>query len=250
MRENEMQTQTLEYAAGDTLCQGHLIFNSTLQEKRPGILVAHAWQGQDNFAREKAQRLAELRYVALATDLYGNGKYVENKEEAAQLMKPLFMDRNLLRERIIAAYQTLKMQPQVDSSQIGAIGFCFGGLTVLELLRSGTPVKGVVSFHGVLGNSLGEMKAQTAPTAGNISGSILLLHGYEDPLVSQQDIDSLQKELNQAGANWQMNIYGHTKHAFTNPKAHDDSMGLVFNPLVSKRAWQSMCLFFEEVFNR
>ena len=143
---------------------------------------------------------------------------------------------------MIAAYETLINQAGVDQSRIGAIGFCFGGLSVIELLRSGTPVKSVVSFHGVLGNT----GAKTVPIAKNIKGSILMLHGYEDPLVPINDVLNIQKEFNDAGVDWQMDIYGHTSHAFTNPQAHDTKKGLIYNEKINKRAWLAMKNFFEE----
>ena len=147
-----------------------------------------------------------------------------------------------MQKRIIASYETLIKQPGVDKSRIGAIGFCFGGLTVIELLRSGTPVKSVVSFHGVLGNA----GAKTVPIATNIKGSILILHGYDDPLESTSDVLNTQKEFNEAGIDWQMDIYGHTSHAFTNPQSHDIVKGLIYNEKANKRSWIAMKNFFEE----
>ncbi len=219
----------------------------TLQ-RRPAILVAHAWMGQDQFARDKAEALAELGYIGFAVDLYGEGKTTSSPEEAQRLMMPLFQDRALLQKRIRAGFDVVRQHPGVDPSYIGAIGFCFGGLTVIELLRSGAEVSGVVSFHGTLGNKLKNKQAQTVPIATSIKGSLLLLHGYEDPLVSLEDIAHMQKELNDAKVDWQMNVYGHTSHAFTNPEAHDTEHGLVFQPLSSERAWWSMIHFFSERF--
>lgn len=217
-------------------------------QRRPAILIAHAWMGQDQFVRHKADALAELGYVAFAADVYGEGKTASNTEEAKQLMVPLFEDRALLQKRICAAYEVVRQHPAVDPAKIGAIGFCFGGLTVIELLRSGIDVKGVVSFHGVLGNKMGNIQAKTVPIAKSIKGSLLILHGYEDPLVSPQDISNMQKELSDAKVDWQMNIYSHTSHAFTNPEAHDKENGLVFQALSSERAWWAMIHFFSERF--
>lgn len=218
-------------------------------QRRPAIIVAHAWMGQDQFARRKAEELAQLGYIAFAADMYGDGKHVSRPEEAKQLMIPLFQDRALLQKRICAAFDVVRQHPSVDSSHIGAIGFCFGGLTVIELLRSGAPIKGVVSFHGVLGNSIESIHAKTVPVAKSIKGSLLLLHGHEDPLVSLDDILALQKELSEAKIDWQMNIYSHTSHAFTNPEMHDHEHGLVFQSLSSDRAWWAMLHFFSERFD-
>ena len=128
------------------------------------------------------------------------------------------------------------------------MGFCFGGLTVIELLRSGVDLRGVVSFHGLLGDRIENFQAKMQPPASKLKGSILILHGYEDPLVSPNDIDSIQKEFTQAEVDWQMNIYGQTSHAFTNPMAQQKKDGMFYNPLACARAMNSMHNFFEERF--
>jgi dienelactone hydrolase len=218
------------------------------QQRRPAIIVVHAWMGQDQFARHKADALAELGYIGFAIDMYGEGRTATNTEEAQSLMFPLFEDRALLQKRVRAAYDVLHQHPSVDPSNIGAIGFCFGGMTVIELLRSGAPVKGAVSFHGILGNKRGQLQAKTVPIAKNIKGSLLILNGYEDPFVPQDDIITIQKELNDAKVDWQMNTYGHTTHAFTISGKDDKEHGFAYHPVNSQRAWWSMIHFFSECF--
>lgn len=243
-----MERLTVTYKCGETTCKGYYVYNEIVKEPRPAILIAHAWRGLDDFAKEKAEELAKLGYVAFAADLYGEGKTANTDEQAAALMLPLFLDRSLLRERIGAAYDVLSKQRLADKKKIGAIGFCFGGLTVIELLRSGLPVKGVVSFHGVLGNAMGDAVAKVEFNADLIKGSLLILHGHDDPLVSAKDIADIQKEFTTAGVDWQMHIYGHTVHAFTNPKVKNVETGLAFNKTANDRAWQSMRNFFESLF--
>jgi dienelactone hydrolase len=246
-----MKQEVTSYQIDGKTFRGYWAFPTGKEEmaqRRPAVLIAHAWMGQDHFARHKAEALAELGYIAFAADLYGEGKTAANPEEAQNLMIPLFKDRALLQKRICAAFDVVRQHPLVDSSKIGAIGFCFGGLTVIELLRSGADVKAVVSFHGVLGSKRGDIQAKTVPIAKSIKGSLLILHGYEDPLVSQEDISNMQKELSDAQVDWQMNIYSHTSHAFTNPEAHDKEHGLVYQALSSERAWWAMIHFFSERF--
>lgn len=243
-----MQQKKVSYKVGQTECVGHLVYDPTVASKRPAVLVAHAWMGQDEFARQKARDLCELGYVGFAADIYGNGVCVDTTEKAESLMQPLFLERSVLRNRVVAAYEALVKCEQVDSERIGAIGFCFGGLTAIELLRSGVKLRGVVSFHGVLGNRRGELKANVLPIAKDVSGALLLLHGYEDPLVSQEDIDDMAREMTEAQVDWQMHMYGHAVHAFTNPAVHDFKGGLAFNEKASRRSWQSMKNFFEEKF--
>lgn len=217
-------------------------------QQHPAIIVAHAWMGQDHFARKQAEKLAQLGYVGFAADVYGEGKVVSKTEDAQNLMLPLFKDRQLLQKRIIAAFEVLQRHRLVDRQKIGAIGFCFGGLTVIELLRSGVDVKGVVSLHGVLGNQMGPVKAKTVPIAKSVKGSLLVLHGNDDPLVSQEDILEFKKEFTDAKVDWQMNIYSHTSHAFTNPDMHDEIHGLKYQPLTTERAWWALLHFFSERF--
>lgn len=243
-----MKKETINYRVGNQSFKGYLVYDERDKKPKPGVLVAHAWRGQDDFARKKAEALAELGYIALATDVYGDGKSVTTDEEAQALMFPLFLDRKLLLERITGAYDLLKKQPHVDPKRIGGIGFCFGGLTIIELFRSGADLRGAVSFHGVLGNSLGGKQAAALPIAKGIKGSLLILHGHNDPLVSAQDIQNVQNELTKSLVDWEMNIYGHASHAFTNPEVHDDKKGLSYNPKADHRSWRAMCDFFEEVF--
>lgn len=243
-----MKEERVLYQSGETTCKGFLVIPDEAKN-RPGILVVHAFRGQDDFARAKTRELAELGYIAFAVDIYGEGKAVKDSEEASALMKPFFQDRTLLQERILAAYNTFKKDVRVDASKIGAIGFCFGGLTVLELLRTGEHIKGVVSFHGVLGDHSSTYgTAKTGMRAKKIDGSILILHGYEDPLSPAEDIAKVQKELTDAGADWQTHMFGNTAHAFMVPFAKDKKNGLIYNERTAKRAWQDMMNFFEEIF--
>ena len=242
-----MKTETVSYQCGETSCRGYLAYDDSKSGKRPCVIIAHAWKGLDNFVREKANALVEQGYVAFAADLYGNGSQAESNDEAAALMMPLFLDRKLLRERIVSAYETAAGFDQTDPKRMGAMGFCFGGLTVIELLRSGVDLKGVVSFHGLLGHQLGEMKANIVPNVERLTGSLLILHGNDDPMVPLTDVISLQKEMTNAEVDWQMHIYGNTMHAFTNPAADDAENGMLYNPVAEKRSFQAMSNFFNEV---
>ena len=236
-----MHTETIEYATGDAELEGYLAFDPARPGPRPGVIVAHAWRGRDDLAAEKAEALAGLGYVGFAADVYGKGLYAETDEQAQALMQPLLDDRRLLRERIGAAVHTLARDERVDSNRIGAIGFCFGGLTVLELARSGAPVRGVVSFHGLL-------HTPSPQDARNITGKVLALHGNDDPLAPPEHVAAFFQEMTAAGVDWQVIVYGNAMHAFTNPTASDPQKGLVYDPRADRRSWQAMRGFFEEVF--
>lgn len=243
-----MQEVAISYSCDNVNLKGFLYHHPKILGKRPGIIVAHAWRGIDAYDKNKAKQLAELGYVVLAADVYGFEKPAQNDQEAFERMLPLFLDRALLQKRITAAYEVLKKQKHVDAERIGAIGFCFGGLTAIELLRSGTPIRGAVSFHGVLGDKIAEHKAKTVPIAKEIKGSLLVLHGHDDPLVSSADIAAFQKEMTDHCVDWQMHVYGHTSHAFTNQEALESDSGLMYNERADLRSWRSMQNFFSEIF--
>jgi dienelactone hydrolase len=237
-----MNHKFIDYQCNGKNFKGYVSYPDTKQERSPAVLVAHAWRGQDDFARNKADELAKMGYIGFAADVYGDGISVNTDEEATALMKPLLKDRSELRQRIVVAYETLSKLPHVNSSKIGVIGFCFGGLTAIELLRSGVDLRGVVSFHGLFN------KDANLPNAAKLKGSLLMLHGHDDPLVSAEDIAAIQKEMTEAAVDWQLHIYGHTSHAFTNPEVNDPVKGLLYNAKADRRSWQSMTNFFQEAF--
>lgn len=244
-----MKIQKTGYKVDGIEFLGHLAYHDLpsnhQDKKKPGILIAHAWRGQESFFQELAERFANEGYVGFAADVYGEGKVVGN-DQALAMMLPLFMDRLLLRKRIGAAFDYLTSLPFVDSHRIVAIGFCFGGLTVLELLRSGADVRGVVCFHGVFADRMGDKQATLAPNQP-MKGAFLALQGAKDPLVSQEDLLSLQKELTEANVNWEINIYGNAAHAFTNEKEHNIEGGMYYEPIAANRSFKALSSFLEEV---
>lgn len=235
-----IQTRTVEYFHGDTLLEGLLTWDDEISTPKPGVLVSHAWVGRDDIAIGKAKELAALGYVGFALDMYGKGVLGSGPEENARLMSPFMEDRRLLLGRQQAALNALRTQTEVDANKVAAIGFCFGGLCVLDLARSGADLKGVISFHGLLNPP----PQHTQPA---IPAKILVLHGYDDPMVSPQQVLALADELTQAGADWQIHAYGNTVHAFTNPKVNDPGFGTVYNLVADRRSWQSMGNFLAEV---
>lgn len=243
-----MDTKQHFYRSGSTNCQGYVALPS-YKEKPPIVLIATTWEGMNTFAKNEAHQLAENGYAAFIADIYGEGKSASSPEEAGALMMPFFLDRSLLRERILAAYHEAKKIPECAGDQIAAIGFCFGGLTVIELLRSGTALNGIVSFHGVLSNEFMGKKATLAPNATQYNSPFLLLHGYLDPLVPMSDVRALQKELSEKQLDWQMHIYGRASHAFTNPDANNPEMGLLFEPTSCRRSKTALYNYLKEIFH-
>lgn len=236
-----IQTRIIEYRDGDHIFDAYMTWENVGSDLKPGVLIAHAWGGRGEFEEGKAERLAELGYIGFALDLYGKGRRGNSREENEALMNPLLADRSVLQHRMQLGLAQLKKQKEVDSSRVAAMGFCFGGLCVLDLARMGADLRGVASFHGLFGppENLSEQK---------IKAKILVLHGWDDPMATPDQVVSLADELSQAGADWQIHGYGNTVHAFTNPCANDAEHGTVFNAAADRRSWQSLQLFLAELF--
>ncbi|MCH9756421.1 MAG: dienelactone hydrolase family protein [Gammaproteobacteria bacterium] len=236
-----MHTATHLYHHNDQTLNGHLAFDNTTPKKRPGVLVFHDWSGCNDFAKKQAETLAEMGYVGLAADLYGDGRAGKTTDEKKALMTPLVEDRAYLLERIKSAFNTLLDRPEVDQTHVAAIGFCFGGLCALDLARSGAALSGIVSFHGLLNRS------ESTPITP-IQSKLLVLHGYDDPMVPPEQVHTFCDEMTKANADWQLHMYGQTTHAFTNPDANDPVLGTKYNALTSHRAFQSMNNFLTDLF--
>lgn len=234
-------SNTVNYLDGDVVLEAFFAYDDAVSGRRPAVLINHTWAGRDQFVADKAKKLAELGYTGFAVDMYGKGVLGSGPEENARLMQPFLTDRAMLQKRMQAALAAVKLLPWVDDQQIAAIGFCFGGLCVLDLARTGVDIKGVVSFHGLLG----------APE--NIKNSViktrvLAMHGYDDPMVPPAQVVAFADEMTRTGADWQLLIFGHTQHAFTNPAANDRNLGTVYQADADRRSWLAMKNFLAEIF--
>lgn len=235
-------TQAIDYSHNDVQLEGFFAYDDKRPQPLPAVLISHAWGGRDEFVCNKARKLAERGYAAFALDMYGKGIIGSGPEENARLMNPLMNDRRLLQDRITTALETVRKLPQVDPKRIAAMGFCFGGLCVLDLARTGADLRGVVSFHGLF--------LPPGNTQGNkIKAKVLVLHGHDDPMAPPDQAANLAKELTEAEADWQIHIYGNTLHAFTNPMANDRSFGTVYDETADRRSWESLRNFLAEVLN-
>lgn len=237
-----LQHRLVDYTDGDSVFEGRIAWDDSVTGPRPGVLVAHAWGGRSGYEDGKADGLARLGYAAFALDLYGKGVRGSNPEENGALMQPLLDDREMLQQRLLVSLATLREQPEVEEGRTAAIGFCFGGLGVLDIARTGEEIAGVVSIHGLFG----------APgnTSGNaVKAKVLALHGWDDPMATPDDVNSLAAELSAMGADWQLHAYGNTMHAFTNPAANSPDMGTVYDATADRRSWQAIMNFLEEIFS-
>ncbi|MEM9208564.1 MAG: dienelactone hydrolase family protein [Pseudomonadota bacterium] len=236
-----IQVQELEYRDSGQVYTAHVAWDEAVSGPRPGVLVSHAWGGRSEFEDRKAELLAELGYVGFALDVYGKGKRGSSPEENTALMTPLLEDRAALQARMQLALTELRGVSHVDPAKTAAIGFCFGGLCVLDLARTGADLDGVVSFHGLLG--LPDNLDGVA-----VSAKALVLHGWQDPMATPDHVLEFAKDMDARGADWQLHAYGNALHAFTNPAAADPEHGLQYDPTAEHRSWDSMQLFLNEVF--
>jgi dienelactone hydrolase len=237
-----LHTEPIEYKHGDVVLEGYLAYDDSTQDKRPGVLVVHEWTGHNPYVRKRAEQLAGLGYVAFALDMYGKGVQAKDAKEAAQLASTYKNDRKLMRARANAGLDVLRKQPLVDTERLAAIGYCFGGTTVLELARGGADLAGVVSFHG-------DLATPTPEDARNIKGKVLALHGADDPFVPPAVVTAFEEEMRKGGVDWQLVKYGGAVHSFTNPGAgNDNSRGAAYNEKADHRSWEAMKVFFAEIF--
>jgi dienelactone hydrolase len=236
-----IQSRLIEYGDGNTAFEGMLVWDDSFTGPRPSVLVAHSIRGRTPFEEGKARDLAQLGYAAFAIDVYGAAEIGGDDVANRSNMEALLADRPGLQERLSLSLAALLAQSEVDEDQIAAIGYCFGGLCVLDLARIGAAVKGVVSFHGVF----------TAPgnTDGNVvTASILALHGWDDPMATPDSVVALGEELTALDADWQIHGYGSTQHAFTYPPANDTVRGTVYDAQADRRSWIAMQNFLTELF--
>ena len=235
----------VSYSEGDQQLEGWIAFDDASKDKKPGVVVVHDWYGVGDYVKARATQLAEMGYVAFVADIYGKGQTPKDDKQAAELATKFRSgDRKQLRARIRAAVDVFKKAEQVDASRIAAIGYCFGGSTVLELARSGADdVLGVVSFHGGLA-----VDATHAPTVP-IKAKILVLHGADDPYVPPADVAKFQDEMREAKADYSLTAYADAVHGFTSKAAGEDkSKGMAYNKKADERSWRAMKDFFGEIF--
>jgi dienelactone hydrolase len=235
-------TKAVEYQDGEVALEGYLAWDDAATGPRPAVLVVHEWWGLNDYAKMRARQLAAMGYVAFAVDMYGKGILADTPEKARALAATIRSGRTAMRRRITAGLDVLRTQADVDPKRIAAIGYCFGGTTVLELARSGADVAGVVSFHGGLDTDL-------PAEAGKVTAKVLVLTGAADPGVTHEHVKTFQDEMTQAGTDWHLVSYGGAVHTFTNPAAGNDaSKGSAYHPVAARRSWEAMKTFFAELF--
>ncbi len=243
----EIKTEEIQYTSGDSKLTGFLAFDDSAG-KRPGVLVVHEWWGHNQHARNRAIKLAEAGYTALAVDMYGTGKLADHPKKAGEFMNAAFKDWAGSQAKFNAAKEILQNHKTVDADHIGAIGFCFGGAVSIRMARGGADLDGVVGFHSAL---------PLAPPAakGSINAAILVLNGADDGFLKPETVGSFSKDMAEAGTDFTYVSMKGVKHSYTNPQADEfrkkfDIAALEYNKKADERSWAAMLAFFKRVFSK
>lgn len=241
-----IKTETVEYREGGTVLEGFVSYDDASSARRPGVMIVPEWYGVTAFTKKIGDRIAALGYLAFGVNVYGKGIRPASVESAQKESEPYYQDRMLLRRRGNAGLVALRAQKLLDQGKVAGIGYCFGGITLLEMARGGADFGGLVAFHTQL------MTSTPAPAnPGAIKPKVLILHGAEDPIVPQADIDAFMAEMRGARADWQFFAYGNATHSYTNPDwPPDETLTKVtaYHEKTDKRSWIAMTGFLHEVF--
>lgn len=239
----EIQSKAVEYEHDGEKLTGYLYWDDVMTGKRPGVLVFPQWWGVGDYEKRRARMLAELGYVAFAADLYGTGKYTDSPDQAGEWMQAITADVEGWAERAELGFAQLEASGMVDNARLAAIGYCFGGGTVLQMAYAGTAAKGIVSFHGSLPAAPEESK-------GKIDTKILAFHGYADPFVKPEIAGEFQKKIEASGADWRFVVFGgDVRHSFTDPAADGRGIeALKYDAQADFESWQGMQDFFSDLF--
>ncbi|MEJ7822946.1 MAG: dienelactone hydrolase family protein [Chitinophagaceae bacterium] len=238
-----IKEDSVSYSLNGKTFKGYIVYDSGKQDKRPGVLVVHEWWGLNEYSRSRARQLAEMGYIAMAVDMFGDGKTGDDPKSAEELATPFYKDPALAKTRLDAALNKLKEYTQTDSENIAAIGYCFGGFVVLNAAKLGADLKGVVSFHGGLGG---------VPVKKDLlKAQILICHGEADDFVNKE-VEPFKKEMDAAGIEYTFKSYPNATHAFTNPGATEKgkkfNMPIQYNAAADSASWTDMRAFFDRIF--
>jgi len=239
-----LKEETVTYKSDSVTLKGYVVYDENTKGKRPGILVVHEWWGLNDYPKSRARQLAEMGYIAMAVDMYGNGKTATTPQEAGALAMNFGKNIELSRTRLDAAINKLKGYAQTDTSNIGAIGYCFGGGVVLNAAKLGADLKGVVSFHGTLAGVPAKKEL--------LKAKVLVCHGEADNFVPARDVAAFKKSMDSVGADYTFKAYPDATHAFTNPQSTETgkkfNMPIAYNAAADSASWNDMKVFFAKVF--
>ncbi|MES1220110.1 MAG: dienelactone hydrolase family protein [Bacteroidota bacterium] len=240
----KLKEENVSYFQDNTTLKGYIVYDSSNDKKRPAVLVVHEWWGMNDYPKMRARKLAELGYVAMAVDMYGNGTTVDNPTDAQKMAMPFYQDPKMAKSRLEIFIHALKQYSQVDTSNMAAIGYCFGGGVLLNTARLGEDLKAVVSFHGSL--------VGTPADKNLLKANILVCHGADDKFVLQPEVEQFKKQMDSIGANYTFKQYPGATHAFSNPAAtamgQKFNLPIAYNAAADSASWNDMKEFFGRIF--
>jgi dienelactone hydrolase len=235
----------VEYRAGETVLKGYLADNPALKGKRPAVLVVHEWWGHNDYARKRARMLAKEGYVALAVDMFGDGRTAQHPKDAGAFAGEVMKNKAVAEARFNAALQFIRQQPMVDGARVAAIGYCFGGGVVLHMARLGADLRGVASFHGSLATD-------TPAKVGAVKARVLVFNGEADAMIPAEQVAAFREEMTKAGADLRYVGYPGVKHSFTNPDADNYAkkfgLPVAYDRKADRDSWSQTLTFLREVF--
>ncbi len=236
--------EIINYKIDSLTMNSYIVYDENVKGKRPAVLVVHEWWGLNDYAKSRARQLAELGYIAMAVDMYGNGRMGNDPKEAGALAMPFYQNPQMTKKHFDAALEKLKGYSQTDENRIAGIGYCFGGSVVLGVAKMGDDLKGVVSFHGGL--------AGMPPVKDLQKAEILVCHGAADSFVQQPEVDQFKKQMDSVGANYTFKTYADATHSFTNPQATEwgkkFNIPIAYNAAADTASWNDMKVFFNRIF--
>lgn len=243
----DIRAEELSYQAGESTLKGYIAWDASKPGPLPGVIVVHEWWGHNEYVRRRARMLAEEGYVALALDMYGDGKNTQHPEDAQKFVMEAVSNADVAKARFLAAVDVLKMHDATDSSKVAAIGYCFGGAVVLQMARLGADLDGVASFHGTL-------SPQGPPAQpGSLRAKVLVLHGADDSLVPPEQVAAFKREMEAAGVDYKLVEYPGAQHAFTNPEATERgqklNMPLAYDEAADTQSWAELQTFLQGLFS-
>lgn len=243
-KEHKLKEEVITYRVDSLHMVSYLVYDENMEGKRPGVLVIHEWWGLNDYAKMRARKLAELGYVAMAVDMYGDDRMGNDPDAAQKLSMPFYNDPSLAKKHFDAALENFKNNPEVDTTKLAVMGYCFGGGVALGVARMGENLKGAVSFHGNL---------NVVPLNKDLlKADILVCTGGADPFVPQSEVDLFKKQMDSIGAKYTLKIYDSATHAFTNPAATElgrkFNLPIAYNAKADSASWMEMQSFFKRIF--
>jgi len=241
--QKEITTEDLTYSENGKTFKSFLAFDKNKPGKLPVVFIIPEWWGMNDYVKNRAKQLADLGYMAIAVDMYGEGKMVDNPDDAGKLAKPFYGNADLARQSFEAVLKQIEKNEKADTGKMAAIGYCFGGAMALNMARINEPLKGVISFHG-------NLMTGVKPLTNKIP--ILVLNGEDDTFVSKDEIVSFKKQMDSAGVQYKFVNYPGAIHSFTNPDAtavgKKYKLKVAYNEAADEASWEEMITFFNKIF--